>query len=325
MFLYSRVGSFESSIPKEVRIKSIRRIKPLSYINNRILHNNPKHLKLILSEFLPVKEKFDYVFLYDSFYLKLVPYTIKKIKYGKKVFWLHGEAKYVKNSGMVEHLKEFDKIFAVSSVVAKQLVDVRPELKDKTEVFYNFMDEKGIKEKSQKGASFEDNFDGQRILTVGRVTPEKGQDLAVLACKKLIDAGYNIRWYACGAGNNFENIKQLIIDNNLENDFILMGAKENPYPYMKDCDLYVQPSYTEGCCISTSEALILGKPVILTDVGGARDIFTDGKNGYIVDKSVDAIYEKVKWCLDNPDKVQKLCEDIKNADFKQEDINRLFF
>ena len=96
-----------------------------------------------------------------------------------------------------------------------------------------------------------------------------------------------------------------------------MGAKENPYPYMKDCDLYVQPSKSESWGLSVQEALILGKPVIVTNVGGLHEVVEYGKNGYIVDKSVDAIYEKVKWCLDNPQQVQKLCENIKNIEFKQ--------
>ncbi|MBQ9514175.1 MAG: glycosyltransferase [Clostridia bacterium] len=344
LYLYDRGGGFENQVPSEVHLKTIPRVQFSSFFSHPIcvvkryvigglaialgkcFHKNARNYKYFSNAFLPIKEKFDYVILYDSFFLTKIPFVLTKFKESKKVFWLHGEVKnHFINSDIIRHLYEFDKIFAVSSVVAKQLVDVRPELKDKTEVFYNYMDVKSIKEKSYNGESFQDHYNGQRILTVGRISAEKGQDLAVLACKKLIDAGYNIRWYACGAGDIFENIKQLIIDNNLENDFILMGAKENPYPYMKDCDLYVQPSKSESWGLSVQEALILGKPVIVTNVGGLHEVVEYGKNGYIVDKSVDAIYEKVKWCLDNPQQVQKLCENIKNIEFKQEDINRLFF
>ena len=104
------------------------------------------------------------------------------------------------------------------------------------------------------------------ILTVGRlVIHYKGYDLAIKAAKRLKQNGYKFKWYIVGDGPDKDKIKKLIIKNELTNEFILLGKKDNPYPYMRSCDIYVQPSRKEGFGLTTIEAKILKRPIVCTN------------------------------------------------------------
>ena len=94
----------------------------------------------------------------------------------------------------------------------------------------------------------------------------------------------------------------------LKDVFILLGNQSNPYTYLKDCDLYVQPSRYEGYCTTTNEARMLSKPVITTDVSGSREQFVDGETGWIVPMEENAIYERIKWCIENPQAMKEVSE-----------------
>ena len=94
--------------------------------------------------------------------------------------------------------------------------------------------------------------------------------MAVIACKKLIQLGYDIKWYIVGYGGEEEYLEKLIKDHNMTDKFILVGKKINPYPYIKKCDIYCQPSRYEGKAVTVREAQILGKPVVITNFPTAR-------------------------------------------------------
>ena len=147
-------------------------------------------------------------------------------------------------------------------------------------------------EQAQDGQGFEDDFDGIRILTVGRLSEEKGQDIVPDILKKLKSAGYNVRWYLLGGGNLEINIKQKIEELNLQNDLILLGKKINPYPYYQECDVYVQTSRHEGFCITVAEAKIFNLPIVATDVVGIRDQLKN-KNELVVQRNIESIYQGI--------------------------------
>ncbi len=118
----------------------------------------------------------------------------------------------------------------------------------------------------------------------------KGIDNGVRALRTLHDKGFtDIKWYVVGYGGDEEMIRKLIKENHLEKDFIILGKKINPYPYMKGCDLYVQPSRYEGRAVTVTEAQILGKAVIITNYPTAKSQLRDGVDGLICDKSVEGI------------------------------------
>ena len=152
------------------------------------------------------------------------------------------------------------------------------------------MDE--IRKKAEE--PIEELFDNDKfnIVSVGRVSYEKGMDLAVKACAKLVKDGYeNIRWWIVGDGPAMDEVKSVIKECEMQRYVNLVGMKDNPYPYIKKADVYVQPSRCESFGLTISEALILRKNIISTDTMGARELLTEKSLGRICKmKSADIAY-----------------------------------
>ena len=131
--------------------------------------------------------------------------------------------------------------------------DVYPECRNKTLVFHNLIDREEICRKAELPGGFSDAYSGKRILTVGRLTAQKAYELAIDAMKLLKDQGVKARWYVLGEGELRNKLQQKIDSLGLKEDFLLLGAKENPYPYYKQCDLYVHATRFEGKSIAIQD------------------------------------------------------------------------
>lgn len=131
-----------------------------------------------------------------------------------------------------------------------------------------------IKRKAEQDevVPFRDVFN---IVTVGRLTEQKGYDIAVKAANILKKKKIDFAWYAIGGGRDEEKLKKLVEEYHLENQFVFLGRKDNPYPYMKHCDLYVQPSRHEGYVITLVEARALCLPIVSSDIPSAREQIQD--------------------------------------------------
>ena len=174
-----------------------------------------------------------------------------------------------------------------------------PYLRDKTEVFYNIINTEKIKRLSEDKKSFEDNFDGIRILTVGRLTKEKGCDILPDIVANIINKGFNIRWYLLGDGEAREYLIKSILEKKIEDRLLLLGTKDNPYPFFKDCDIYVQPSRHEGYCITLGEAKRFNKPIITTNFVGALEQIDNNETGLIVNFNKQEIIDKIIRVIEN--------------------------
>ena len=159
----------------------------------------------------------------------------------------------------------FDKIFTVSDEVREAFLKAYPELPDKTEVFHNILNKEEIVRRAEEGEGFTDGFTGMRLLSVGRLTAQKAFEVSVDAMKRLKDAGKNVRWYVLGEGDQRKKLQEQIDALGLTEDFILYGTVNNPYPFMKQADIYVHASRFEGKSIAIQEAQILGKPMVVSD------------------------------------------------------------
>lgn len=200
-------------------------------------------------------------------------YVRDHVKAKKKVAFVHVDysmAGYNRRLDKNVYL-DYDKIFTVSSEVADSFTKVYEELQNRTEVFNNIINKQYILDKSKENYGFTDDFDGVRLLTVGRLTAQKALQVSVEACNLLKKRGANIRWYVLGEGDQRKKLEKLIRKKKLEKDFILCGAVENPYTYMLNCDIIVHESRYEGKSIAIQEAQILGKPIIVSDCNGNRE------------------------------------------------------
>lgn len=166
-------------------------------------------------------------------------------------------------------------------------------------VIYDINNPRLIIDMAYLGNGYEDQFNGVRILTIGRLAYQKGYDFALEACKKLKDKNINFRWYALGKGPLQKEIEDYINQNGLSEHFVLLGVKSNPYPYIKQADIYVQPSRFEGFGIAIAEARMLDIPVVTTRFDAVYNQMVHGKNGLIVDMNAEAITDGILQLLED--------------------------
>ncbi|MCR5736905.1 MAG: glycosyltransferase [Eubacterium sp.] len=234
------------------------------------------------------QEYFDTAVIYSDVVAETAIRAIKADKY--LMYYHHGAMRHVYHDKI--GYKKCEKIIAVSSNQAEELKRFIPQAKDKIITMHNLTDVDGIRKKAEE--PIEELFDNDKfnIVSVGRVSYEKGMDLAVKACAKLVKDGYeNIRWWIVGDGPAMDEVKSVIKECEMQRYVNLVGMKDNPYPYIKKADVYVQPSRCESFGLTISEALILGKNIISTDTMGARELLTEKSLGRICKmKSADIAY-----------------------------------
>jgi len=222
-------------------------------------------------------------------------YIAEKVTAKKKVAWVNTNyvlAGYDKNYDY-KFYNHITRIVAVSHAAKDILIDVFPEFSRKIDVIYDINNPYLICNMAEIGEGYTDNFNGVRLLTVGRLVPPKGYEIAVEACKRLREKGINFRWYVLGEGNLRGEIEQNLKQNDLKEDFILLGVKSNPYPYIKDCDIYVQTSKFEGFGLAIAEARILNKPIVTTNFDVVYNQMIDDENGLVVDMNASAVCDGI--------------------------------
>lgn len=243
-------------------------------------------------------------------------YIGHKVNSNKKISWVHFDiSKHKINEKLYETLyKRFDKIFVVSNEANKKLNSIIPSTINKSEVLLNIISKDLVCSMANEEIEFDNEFNGVKIITVGRLSKEKGQDLAINALYKLKQERYKVKWYCVGDGNARKEYEELIKERKLESDFILLGATPNPYPYMKNADIYVQTSRHEGYCLTLAEAKCLCKFIISTNFIGAYEQIEDKVNGFIVEVNENEIYKKIKYVIDNRYKIENISNKLKDSD-----------
>lgn len=340
--LFGYGGALEDLLPKEVNLLEplkytsfcdlsfkgaiTESIKSLNFANflarlkftlaiRKEKYTNAQKARIFWQKVSNVIEKNDKEYDIAISYAQGVPtfYVADKIKAKKKYAWVNVsyhltglEKEFQKN-----YYKIYDKIIAVSDSTREILNEVFPEYNNKIEVIYDINDPNFISKMSLIGESYNDNFDGLRILTVGRLAKQKGYDIALEACKILRDKGINFRWYSLGIGPLKDEIEEYIIDNNLEENFKLLGVKSNPYPYIKNCDIYVQTSKFEGFGLAIAEARMLNKPVVTTRFDAVYNQMIDRKNGLVVDMNAEAVANGILELIHNKELTNNIIEYLK--------------
>ncbi len=342
LYLEELGGDLFSELPKEVNKYSIPEVNRQNFFLHPLLFVKKIFYSVLLKTkknsylqecfyasqtLCPINKKYDYAISYHAPNTIPVFYVIDKMKADKKILWLHGdlETNSGNNNLLLKYHEKYDKTFAVSKSVYESFIKYHPLKKKNIELFYNFVDVDSIKELSKIGPSFK-NDSSFKILTIGRLDKQKGYDLAVKACKSLVDKGYKFHWYVCGEGAERNAIEELITVNNLKDIFILLGNQSNPYGFLANCDLYVQPSRYEGYCTTTNEARMLYKPVITTDVSGAKEQFENNITGWIVPIDSESLTTKIEECLNNREILMQIISNLKstlNIDNEQS-INEIF-
>ena len=267
-----------------------------SYFKSKKTNDRYIYYKHVLKSIPEYKEKYDVAIAYAGPTEIIDAYISHKVKAEKKIAWVHFDiSKHKINKKLYNNLYErFDKIFAVSNECKKKLDEIIPAVRNKSEVLFNIVSEDLINEMSESNIDFDDNYKGIKIITVGRLSKEKGQDLAIKALSKLKKDRYDVKWYCIGEGNSRQEFEQLIKEYKLEENFLLLGATSNPYPYIKNADIYVQTSRHEGYCLTLAEAKALNKPIVTTNFIGAYEQIKDNENGIIVNCNENDLADAIK-------------------------------
>ena len=259
--------------------------------------------------------EYDCVIGYQMITNTVTVVTLEKIQAKRKILWLHGKKNFrEKDLPFYDALySKADKIVCVSSETEERFRRLMPKCAQKTVTIHNFYDIPHILRQSEapaEGMTLEPR--SMTIVSVGRLSKEKGFDRVPAVAQKLVETGYSFHWYVVGDGEKRAELEAEIEKEGLASCVHLLGYRKNPYPYVRHCDIYVQPSYTEGFCTSTMEAKILHKPVVTTDVPGMREQFVDGENGLIVESSVDGIYTGIRKLLDDSNLMEKIKENLRS-------------
>jgi glycosyltransferase involved in cell wall biosynthesis len=203
----------------------------------------------------------------------------------KKVAWVHIDlTKHRTMSYEMEReiYKNIDDVICVSQQSRDKFIDMYPEYRNKAKVIYNLIDKENIKTFAEEEIQF--NFNENSIVAIGRLTGQKRFDILIRAHKLLLNEGINNNLVILGEGELRSELETLVKELGVEESVLMPGFIKNPYPYIKNSDLFVVSSDYEGFSLVVAEAMTLGKAIVSTDCTGPSELLGYGEFGVIVDK-----------------------------------------
>jgi glycosyltransferase involved in cell wall biosynthesis len=254
-------------------------------------------------------------------------YAVTKVKSKTKIGFIHGDyiAMGLNKDFDYPFIKELDALCTVSESCKTALDKTFPEFKAKFHVIYNIISATFMRSMANEPANFEDDFTGTRILTIARLSYQKGLDIALPAIATLKQEGYPFKWYIIGIGPEEASLKAMVEQLGIGDTVQFMGERANPYPYLKACDIYLQPSRFEGKSIAVDEAMVMCRPILLTNFSTAADQITSGKNGLIVPMTAEGIVDGLRNLLQNPEQRVRFTSELEKCDYTNEDeIQKLY-
>lgn len=313
------VYDFKNTVRKYIKNRNYIKLIKIFFRKFKIKIQKRKTNLLVL-DLKELKEEFDIAIAYQVPISAITVYVAEKVKSNKKILWSHCDMASVDKKvidNYEKYINKFQKIISVSEETNQHFKELMPEQKSKCIYVDNVLDTEGIKKLSKvKISDMNSKKEEIKILTVARLAKGKGIDLAIDTTKKLVDNGYKVKWFVVGEGEERANLENRIKENELEDKFILLGSRKNPYPYFKNCDIYIQASEFEGACTATIEAKILERPIITTNTSGVNKNFTNEKNSLIVNYNLNEIYDAIVKMTDSKLR-QKFVDDIVKNGFKQ--------
>lgn len=261
---------------------------------------------------------------YDLAVSFLAPHDIvlEKARAKKKVCWVHTDYTKVDVNPNIELpiWSGYDHIVAVSDAVSDAFLTRFPTLKDKMITIPNIVSPEWIRSRAE-AFSVEEEMpwkDGvTRLLSVGRFTEAKNFDIVPDICRRIREKGVDVCWYLIGYGGDEGLIRKKIAEAGMEEYVRILGKKENPYPYMKACDFYVQPSRYEGSPVTIREAMVLGKPVIATAFPTVHHAIQNGVDGLVVPLDNEGCAEGLCKIIQDRTLARRLTDTLLANDFRE--------
>ena len=337
LFVYSHEGELMKLIPEGINVLAdntvwIMFVKPLKLVLKKgyfrmflarmkakirmrkyVTKCNPKDYSAIhgfvgeeVSRILPNLHNLG---MYDLAVSFLNPHNFLKdhVLARKKICWIHTDYTKIDVNAELELpvWDSYDNVISISEDVTKTFLQIFPSLKDKIVEIENILSPDFVQSRSEliPEGEIEKEMptisESLKLLTIGRYSPQKKLEEIPEICRGIIESGVDVRWYIIGYGVSDDYIRREIEKEGMQNNVFLLGKKENPYPYIKACDWYIQPSRYEGKSVVVREAQMLKKPVIVTNYPTASSQIKDGVDGVIVPMEIPECVAHIAKTLKN--------------------------
>lgn len=255
---------------------------------------------------------------YDLAISFLTPHyiCINKCNAKKKIAWIHTDYSTIDIDVKTEldMWNKFDYIASISDQCTKAFLEKFPTLEDKIIRIDNIVTKEMLEKQSNENID-EMKDDCIKLLSVGRFSYQKNFDNVPEICSEILKSGINVKWYIIGFGGDEQLIKDKIKEYNMQEHVIILGKRSNPYPYIKACDIYVQPSRYEGKAVTVREAQILHKPVIITKFPTSSSQLIDGVDGVIVPMDNKECAKGIIDFINNKGLQSNIINNLKNKDY----------
>ena len=268
---------------------------------------------------------------YDLAISFLQPHNIvrDKVRAKKKVCWIHTDYSVVDVSAEDELpvWSAFDYVVSISNDVTKSFLQAFPTLESKIVLMENILSPTFVRQRAEEfDALPELQKDMLKLLSVGRFSKAKNYDNVPDICRRMVEIGdVDFRWYIIGYGPDEQLIRSKIAEAGMEDRIIILGKRSNPYPYIRACDIYIQPSRYEGKSVTVREAQMLYKPVVVTNYPTASSQIKDGHDGVIVPMDNQGCAEGIINLIRDKAKREEIIEYLRTHDYGNEkEVEKLY-
>ncbi|MBE6701166.1 MAG: glycosyltransferase [Ruminococcaceae bacterium] len=255
-------------------------------------------------------------------------FVSKKTDAPVKIGWIHyvpGTVSFDDKKN-IKYMVKMDKLVCVSSATAKNFAFMHPILADKIDYCYNFQDIERIKMLSESEPNIYFDKSKFNCFSASRLTAQKAMPRAIRAFAPVLHKNPDVVWYIAGDGSDRAECERLILDNGLCDQVILLGALDNPYPYMKQCDLYILPSLSEAAPMVYGEAMICKAPIFTSNTISAAEMVPE-KFGFICENTEEGLRNGFEKLLSNRDLLQLYKQNLDGYDYTNihsiEKVNKL--
>lgn len=302
-------GEFLNQLPNDIKVKSITKGWNFKQPNKffSLLNKAIKRIQYLLFQVYPTAfyKKHDLMDVETevAFSHYMIPTLLKSpVINSKKIFWFHGDLLEFSLSEeekleVAKSLLKFDQGVFVSEHSKKNIEQSFSLNLSNSTVIYNPINTEEIKDKSSE--MMNEIIPFYDFISIGRMGRGKGFHDLIEAHYQLINAGYTIQTAIIGSGEEHKSLENLIQEYKIQDSFHLLGFKANPLNYLKNSKYFILPTYTESYPTVIAESLILGIPVISTNVGGIPEMVIDQKEGLLFNPGVNNVFTNMKKVLDD--------------------------
>lgn len=348
LLLFKREGMFIEQVPDYVRIidtpNDLKRVysslknlnlltiwKIIANIISNICTSNSREKrgfrwKYFYSHRIGKLEKhYDVALAYISG--EVLYYVNEKVNAKKKIVWIHNDYRSAQHPRKYDysHLKNMSAIVSISDSCVNILKEEFPEFEKKIFMLENITSSNNIINRAQEFIPEEFSSNQHNLLSIGRLHEQKGFDIAINAAEIMKKRKINFKWFIIGNGELKQKLEQQVIQKGVQDCFIFLGTRENPYPYISNCSVFIQPSRYEGKSVVLDEAKILGVPIVATAYPTINDQLKDNLEGIIVPMSPEGLANGLEKILTDEILVNQLHTYLSNHEYgNQNEVEKYF-